>query len=236
MVNGRRSLAAILPLTLLIILASFSYLKADVRDPKPTEGPVSLAGLFRFQQSADEMTGSTAWVKEIPTWSPLADLVLSGQAITSRVVKTEVYAADGQTPLMGVNSFEMDSAHEFVWVYTADNEQAVTFYIPYYPGWAATIYKDTAPDRPDLYPYGRIGDVVGTPKIQTTDLEGWMVVPMPAGTHFLELRFKDTPIRVAGKWVSAITLVLMGLGLGYYRLGYDSTAKKLPVGRGAICV
>jgi hypothetical protein len=38
---------------------------------------VSLAGLMRFQQSSDEMTGSTAWVEEIPTWSPMADYYIS---------------------------------------------------------------------------------------------------------------------------------------------------------------
>ncbi|MFQ5575776.1 MAG: glycosyltransferase family 39 protein, partial [Anaerolineae bacterium] len=65
--TGRAAAAAVLPLALLIMLAGFPYLKADLRDPKPTEGPVDLAGLFRFQQSADEMTGSTVWVKKIPT-------------------------------------------------------------------------------------------------------------------------------------------------------------------------
>jgi len=202
-------LTPILPLAFLVMLASFPYVKAELRDPKPTEGPVSLAGLFRFQQSADEMTGSTAWVKKIPTWSPLADLVISGGEIETRVVQNVLYAEDGRTPLLGVDSFEMDSVHEFVWVYAADDRQAVTFYIPYYPGWTATLYEDTAPDRPDLYPYERIGEVVGRPAIRTTDPEGWMVVPVPAGTYFLELRFTDTPVRVAGKWLSAATLVGM---------------------------
>jgi len=58
-------------LTTLIILSSYPYLQAEITEP--AEGPVSLAGLMRFQQSADEMTGSTAWVKEIPKWSPMAD-------------------------------------------------------------------------------------------------------------------------------------------------------------------
>ncbi len=210
----REGLTFILPVILLIMLASFPYVQAQVRDPKPTEGPVSLASLFRFQQSADELTGSTAWVKEIPRWSPLADLAIAGKPITTRVVKTEVWDETGNTPLMGVHSFEMDSVHEFVWVYAADDNQAVTFYIPYFPGWTATLYEDTDPEStdPNAFPYGRIGRAVSQPQISTTDPEGWMVIPVPRGSYFLELRFNDTPIRVAGKWLSLVSLVVLAGG------------------------
>lgn len=218
--DGQRSavggqLSAVLPLILLILLSSFPYLQAELRDPKPTEGPVDLAGMFRFQQSSDELTGSTAWVKQIPRWSSLADTAISGIEITSRVAQTEVWNADHTVPLMAVNSFEQDSAHEFVWVYAADDQQAVTFYMPYYPGWTATIYADSNPDRPDLYPHGRIGERVAEltwPDIRVTDPEGWMVVPVPAGEHFVELRFRDTPIRTAGKWISTLSLALVIIG------------------------
>lgn len=208
-----------LPVILLIMLASFPYVRAQVRDPKPTEGPVSLASLFRFQQSADELTGSTAWVKDIPRWSPLADLAIAGQPITTRVVQSEVWDEAHTTPLMGVHSFEMDSVHEFVWVYAADDNQKVTFYIPYFPGWTATLYEDTDPENGDIFPYGRIGKVIGHPQISTTDREGWMVIPVPQGSHFLELRFEDTPIRTAGKWTSLLTLgmVIAGMVLGRKR-------------------
>ncbi len=211
------SLSMILPLILLVLLSSFPYLRAEVRAPKPTEGPVSMASLFRFQQSSDELTGSTAWVKDIPKWSPLADLVIAGGKIESRVVETEVWNADHSEPLMGVHSFEADSVHEFVWVFAADDAQSVTFYIPYFPGWTATLYEDSAPDRTDLFPRGRIGKVISHPEIGTTDREGWMVVPVPAGSHFLELRFEDTPIRIVSKWISALTLILMIIALGFER-------------------
>jgi hypothetical protein len=62
---------SLLFLCALVILASYPYLRVQISEP--AEGPVSLAGLMRFQQSSDEMTGSTAWVKEIPVWSPMAD-------------------------------------------------------------------------------------------------------------------------------------------------------------------
>jgi len=49
--------------------------------------------------------------------------------------------------------------------------------------------------------------VVGEPAIRTTEYEGWMVVPVPPGEHFLELRFEDTPVRVVGKWISLASLL-----------------------------
>lgn len=222
--DTRQEIVTIFPLTLLIMLGSFPYLHADLRDPYPTEGPVDLAGLFRFQQSADELTGSTLWVKEIPTWSPLADVVINGGEIETRVVTNEIWDKAGTSPLLGVNAWgDRSSIHELVWVYTADAQQFVTFYIPYFPGWTATVYEDTAPDKAALYPYGRIGSVVAQPEIQTTEAEGWIKVPMPAGTHFLRIQFEDTPIRVLGQWLSALSLLCALLGLGIDKMWFSTT-------------
>ncbi len=196
----------------LILLASYPYLKAEVRDPKPTEGPVSQAALFRFQQSSDEMTGQTAWVRRIPTWSSLAEQVERGGQITTKVNYTALPADQS----VGVYSMEMDSIHELLWVGTAKAGQAVTFLVPYYPGWTATIYQDLGPHDGNLDktkgPVTRIGPAIASPPISTTPIEGWMVVPVPSGSHFLELRFEATPVRLIGQWVSLLSLV-MWLGL-----------------------
>ena len=38
---------------------------------------------------------------------------------------------------------------------------------------------------------------------------------MPPGEYFLEVRFEDTPVRVVGKWVSVVSLLLvMGAVIG----------------------
>jgi hypothetical protein len=91
--------------------------------------------------------------------------------------------------------------------------QAVTFLIPYYPGWQVYIYQDLGPHDGNLDktvgPVTRIGPVVSRPEIQTTPIEGWMVVPVPPGSHFLELRFEDTPVRIAGRWLSFVSLILL---------------------------
>ena len=192
----------------LVLLASYPYVQADVREPKPTEGPVSQAALFRFQQSSDEMTGQTAWVQRIPNWSTLAEQVERGGKITTKVNYTALPADQS----VGVYSMEMDSVHELLWVGTEKEGQSVTFFVPYYPGWTAYIYEDLGPHDGNLDeekgPVTRIGPVVDTPPISTTSVEGWMVVPIPTGSHFLELRFEDTPVRIAGFWISVVALLV----------------------------
>jgi hypothetical protein len=187
----------------LIVLGSYPYLRAEVRDPKPNEGPVSLAALFRYQQSADDMTGSTAWTRRIPGWSVLAEQVVQGGSIDTKVN----YTASPPGNVLGVHSVEMDTVHELVWVYAADDRQSVTFFIPYYPGWTAYIYEDLGQSAGDLK--ARVGRLVGSPPIQVTEYEGWLVVPVPQGEHFLEVRFEDTPVRVIGKWISFLSLLAL---------------------------
>ena len=203
---------SLLPTTILsclILLSSYPYLRAEVRDPKPTEGPVSQAALFRFQQSSDEMTGQTVWVGRIPNWSTLAEQVERGGEITTKVNYTALPTDNS----VGVYSMEMDSIHELLWVGTKEEGQSVTFFIPYYPGWQAYIYEDLGPHDGNLDeeigPVTRIGPVVDRPQISTTPIEGWMIVPIPIGSHFLELRFEDTVVRAVGRWISIATILFL---------------------------
>ncbi len=215
--EGRPALPLIVLISL-ILLSSYPYMQAEVRDPKPTEGPVSQTALFRFQQSSDEMTGQTAWVRRIPNWSTLAEQVKAGGTITTKVNYTALPEDDS----VGVFSMEMESTRELLWVGTEQEGQAVTFFIPYYPGWQAYIYEDLGPNDGNLDknvgPVTRIGDIVARPNIQTTQAEGWMVVPIPTGSHFLELRFEDTMIRIVGQWLSMISFIfVIGLLILTYR-------------------
>ena len=207
-------------LSSLILLSSYPYLQAEVRDPQPTEGPVSQAALFRFQQSADELTGQTAWVQRIPNWSTLAEQVARGGEITTKVNYTALPTDDS----VGVYSMEMDSVHELLWVGTERAGQAVTFFVPYYPGWQATIYEDLGPHDGNLDktvgPVTRLGSIIEHPVIQTTSPEGWMVVPIPSGSHFLEIRFENTVVRIVGSWITGVSLLLwLGLALKTYLKG-----------------
>jgi hypothetical protein len=199
-------------LVCLLILSSYPYLTAQARDPEANEGPVSLASLMRFQHSADEMTGSTAWVRRIPRWSNLADDALAGAPINTKVN----YGAIPPGDVLAVHSVEMDSVHELLWVHAADDAQSITFYTVYYPGWNAYIFEDLGKQAGDLQQ--RVGKMLARPAITTTDPEGWMVVPVPEGEHFLLLRFEDTPVRVVGKVItllSAVLALVFGLFVAY---------------------
>jgi hypothetical protein len=202
-------------LGLLIVLASFPYLTAQmILEPK--EGPVSILGLFRFQQSAGEMTGSTAWVKEIPDWSPMADVYFAGKKLKSKIDYTHI---DADKVWIGVlPDFAGLHANGEQIVYHAQEDTTISFNTFYYPGWRAYLTKpktteilrelkiDVAPDDP----LGRIR--VHIPQGQ----EQWLL-----------LRFDDTPPRIIGNWVSAAS-ILFALGLVFWQV-HDK--RKPEVGR-----
>ena len=187
-------------LGILIIVGSFPYLTAqNILEPK--EGPVSIQGLFRFQQSAGEMTGSTAWVKEIPDWSNMADVIFAGKKIKSRVDDPD---ADPENLWIGVlpNFAGLKANGERI-VYHAQQDTTLTFNIFYYPGWQAYLVK---PQTTEI-----IRPLETT--VDPDDVLGRVQVKIPAGREqWLMLRFDDTPPRIIGQWLSA-TSILTALGI-----------------------
>lgn len=169
----------------LIILGSYPYLEARIVEP--AEGPVSLAGLMRFQQSAGEMTGSTIWVKEIPKWSPMADHYIAGKPVESRVDYT---ASIGE-----IRAYTVDwgTTHEFVRYKLLKKPARLVFDLFYYPGWHAYTVQQhsstgefTIDEEVKIEPWGKFG------KISV----------VLSGRRFLLLRFEDTPVRAAGKYIT----------------------------------
>lgn len=186
-----------------LLFSSYPYIQAEIQEP--AEGPVSLAGLMRFQHMADEMTGSTIWAEEIPSWSPMADIFMLGGEVTTKVD----YSTVPQNETLAVDSRELDSVHEKVWVWAADDGQKVRFYRFYYPGWKAYILDEETEQ------------VVSEVDIETTGPQGLITIPVPQGRHFLLLRFEDTPVRVIGKLLSGLTLAGLLLLFGLRRaLGF----------------
>jgi len=193
----RWGLPVALLLALLLLLGSYPYLQAEVVQ-EPKEGPVSLAGLMRFQQWSDEMTGATVWVEEIPRWSPIADLHIAGEPVTTMVD----YTAIPQGGVLGVHSLEMSSIHEKLWIYAADDQQQVVFYRFYYPGWHAYILDEDTEE------------VLAEVPIHTVGPEGHIAVRVPEGRHILLLRFEDTPVRRLGTIISGLSVLLVVALLG----------------------
>lgn len=182
----------------LVILASYPLLRVEISEP--AEGPVGLAALMRFQQSSDEMTGSTAWVKEIPTWSPMADEYMrqerageTAHPVTSMVDYTTL-SYDKQTGFV-VNSEARTTISEEVWYWSPLEGRRIVYNQFYYPGWKAYLLdgRHGAP----LRELSIIPEEEGT--------LGRMTVPVPVGEGYVLLRFEDTPPRSIGRMVSLAT-------------------------------
>ena len=193
---GRREAEALLPalfLSALLLLGSYPYLRGEIREP--AEGPVSLAGLMRFMQSADEMTGATIWVTERPHWSPMADVIMAGGEITSRVD----YSREADKSLI-VGSVGISAVHEELYFRAAGPGKRIIFNHFYYPGWRAYLLDKEH------------GQPVRELPVEPQGPLGRITVEVPAGEGWMLLRFEDTPVRVAGKAISGLTIGLLAVG------------------------
>jgi len=189
---------AALVLATLLMLGSYPYLRVEMREPTPEQGPVSYAALMRFQRSSDEMTGVVAWVDaaQRPRWSPMAELWVRGKDVTTRVDYSQV----PQNETLAVNSEEMGSAHEEVWYHAGGDGQSITFNRFWYPGWRAYLL-DGKGGRP----------VRELPVMREDGPLARVVVPVPAGEGYLLLRFEDTPLRAVARWITVGTMVLIAV-------------------------
>lgn len=203
----------LLSVLLVILLSSYPYLQVQIIEP--VEGPVSLAGLMRFQQSSDEMTGSTAWVDEIPTWSDAADYYISqderGEVVQPVESLLDTTLFDYET--LGAGTVAHNTIMEEVYFCTDYNktertcsprdDQILVFNHFYYPGWRAYLL-DGEHGKP----------VQELPVIpEETGALGRMTVSIPpVGEGHILLRFEDTMPRIVGKAITWATIGLLGLG------------------------
>lgn len=201
--NGerRRGMAAI-ALVGLVIFASYGYLSPQIIEP--AEGPVSVAGMMRFMQSSNQMTGSVAWTHKVPSWSAFAEYVMAeGRAPE---LKVDLASLPKPRRRLAVDLQGSTTISQELWVH-AEEEGRIVFNIFYYPGWRAYVLKGSEGgiDRElDVVPHGSLGRVS---------------VRVPVGEYYLLLRFEDTPVRVLGQVVSCLSLlaVFATLGLEVYR-------------------
>ncbi len=200
--NTARLTPGLLFLAAVVILASYGYMRVQVSEP--AEGPVGLASLMRFQQSADEMTGSTAWVKEIPIWSPMADYYIQqeweGKPVEPVTTRLDYTNFDYET--FGAGTVAHNTVMEEVYFLNKrQGEQRLVFNHFYYPGWKAYLLD------------GEHGKPVRELPIipEETGTLGRMTVPAPQGEGYLLLRYEDTPARTIGGWISVLTIAALCL-------------------------
>lgn len=179
--QGSVPLPLLAALLAVIVLGSYPYLQPELIDPP--QGPVSQAGLMRFEQASGELTGMTAWAtrERPPSWSPLADVYVAGGMVTDKVVHGDLPA--------GVQAITTrhTTVREEVQI-SATQAFTLSFYTPYYPGWRATV--DGKPVT--ITPAGDLGH---------------MTVPVPAGEHQVALWFGDTLPRTVGTILSLLAAV-----------------------------
>ncbi len=191
-------------LATVILLASYPYLRVEISEP--AEGPVSLAALMRFQQSSDEMTGSTAWVTEVPRWSPMADYYIQQEAAGApdAPVSTNLDYSVFDYESFGAESVAHSAVSEEVYFANRDTlERTLVFNRFYYPGWRAFLLD------------GEHGAVLRELPIvpETTGTLGRITVAVPPGEGYLLLSYGDTATRRIGRWISLATTLALGAAL-----------------------
>jgi len=194
----RASVVATLALSVLIIFGSYAYLSPQIIEP--AEGPVSLAGMMRFMESSDQMTGSVAWTHEVPRWSSFAEhVMIDGEAPD---LKVDLGSLPKPRRRLAVDLQETGTTYHKLWVH-AEEEGRIIFDIFYYPGWQAYVLTEPEGEierEAEVLPHGSLGRVS---------------VWVPVGEYYLLLRFEDTPVRVVGRWLSWLSLLAVFAIVGW---------------------
>jgi hypothetical protein len=194
--SKNKSLLYLTPLCALVIMGAYTYLSPQIVEP--AEGPVSLAGLMRFQQSSGEMVGLTAWVKEKPTWSTLADLYIADEPITTKLDYTSL----PPWKQLQIGSLEYSSVYEKL-IFEATEESKITFFTFFYPGWHAYLLEEESEE------------VIKELPIAPQGKYGFMTVELPPGRYKLEMKFEDTLPRIAGQAISAAGVIAILAAIGW---------------------
>jgi hypothetical protein len=212
--NHRHGLSlALVGLAAVVLLSSYPLLEVEISEP--AEGPISLAALMRFQQSADEMTGATMWTKEIPTWSGIADVYVTqerqGQPVepVTSYVDPSVLNYNESTGFV-VDSITQNTLMEEVYYWSPLPGRAIVYNQFYYPGWRAYLLDESG-GQP-------LQELEIVPEEEGT--LGRITVPVPPGEGYVLLRFEDTQPRIVGRIISQLTLavlLIVGLVIAWWR-------------------
>lgn len=202
---------ATIALSALVILGSFPYITAqNILEPK--EGPVSLAGLMAFENSANEMTGTTVFANEQPRWSPLADNYVAGKRVNSKIDFSTV----PEWLFLRVTRDSLRTTGERVDYNAPNGDATIVFNVQMYPGWRAYLTPS------------RSNEIVRELPIEIEPPYGRIKVTLPQGEHGLWLRFQDTMPRTVGAVISGLAfLVALGLLLYVVRASRNQNDKKI---------
>ena len=137
----------------------------------------------------------------------------AAMAQQAAAVKTKVdYSKVPQNETLAVDSRELGSAHERIWVHSGEPGQRITFNIHWFPGWRAHLLD------------GERGRITGELPLEREDGPlARVVVPVPEGDHYVLLRFEDTPVRTLGQtitlvgWLAFAGLAILAVAVAVWR-------------------
>jgi hypothetical protein len=121
----------------------------------------------------------------MPETSPLVEQYLSG---------TDLVTAEVLDPGATLEMVRAGGASDEVLV-RSPNGTALRFYTYYFPGWRVYIDGERLPDE----------------ALRHETVYGLITVDIPPGEHEVLLRWGDTPLRLAGK---ALTLLSLAIAIG----------------------
>ncbi len=150
-------------------------------EPQHTDAVFNYQTQMEFEVKDRELLGDTIWMEpgKRPQDSPLVAQYLSGEPLTKAIALE---------PDVQVHMIHHGGQSDLVKVESTTVSQ-IMFYTRYFPGWTAKIDGQPAP----LKPYGE---------------QGLILVEVPAGSHMVQVRFEDTPIRQVGTVISSIALLI----------------------------
>lgn len=137
------------------------------------------AAPLEFELAHPDMVSMVAYTQEQPRSTPLVAQYLAGKPLVK---------AHALTPGATVEMVRHGGGSEEI-VVRSSQGATVQFYTYYFPGWRGYVDGQHVPIRPEA-PYGLI------------------TLDVPAGEHRVKIRFGDTPIRLAGKAISLLSLGL----------------------------
>jgi hypothetical protein len=185
----------------LIFVTAVPLLYPQYYDPLPTDP--DLTGMMAYEHRTGAI-GTTSfgeylpiWVQQMPRESPLEPMYRAGGDIERLDQAYLPENARVESTLYGFNRMELLIA-------SPEPYQAV-FHTFYFPGWVAWV------------------DGQPVPLIPVTE-RGLIGVAMPAGLHYLQLRFRETPVRLVADGLSVLALlIVVGLmGRAAWKLDFRS--------------
>ncbi|HQY91606.1 hypothetical protein [Caldilinea sp.] len=189
---GPRAEGGLIVMSLLAMLASYPYIQAQISPVEPWREDGR--AVYQFEREHPDMFGYTVWVT-----APFTTTVLSAAFAAPDYVehqgdaptqgRLEIVRGEGRVTESHVGGSSAGGSVEM------STPGAVRLNVYYFPGWAVTVDGQPVEIAPD-------------------PVFGAIQFDLPTGSHRIDARFGETPVRMIAMLISAVALaVCLGLVL-----------------------